>query len=425
MSLYCANKWIMEDEKPMNKFKIIAFIAVAVLIVTSSGTLYSKNVQAKSLIESFKKSLDDNNYEEALAIKNKADGDIIIQRLYGFSDNTKNISQIEFNNLKDSYLADKITYDDLNSCINQLENLNVFKLSLDEERTLEAIEVSRKTFRTAEDYYNNNDFISSMNTLNQLENNIDENYKPKITKLKLLISDAIEQSLEASIDKFLDKGDYNEALNALNDKKSLISTQLYNEKAKEINDFKDKKLKEAEVKRKAAEERRKQIEEQKKKALEEAQKREEAQLASYLIGYTSNPSKESVVRNFSSRTRFLVWVDIPSQTTNIFVGNKGDWKLIKSFISSTGKPGDETPKGTFTIKDRGTWFFSEKYQEGAKNWVRIFGNYLFHSLPMDRNRQVVDATLGTPASHGCIRLSLDNIQWFYNNISSGTTVYIK
>jgi lipoprotein-anchoring transpeptidase ErfK/SrfK len=135
--------------------------------------------------------------------------------------------------------------------------------------------------------------------------------------------------------------------------------------------------------------------------------------------------KENAVSSISSKTSFLVWVDIHTQSTNIFTGSKGKWKLLHSFLSSTGEPGNETPKGTYTIKDKGNWFFSQKYQEGAKYWVRFKGNYLFHSLPMNQDKKVVDPTLGEPASHGCVRLSLDDAAWFYNNIPTKTTVYIK
>ena len=135
--------------------------------------------------------------------------------------------------------------------------------------------------------------------------------------------------------------------------------------------------------------------------------------------------RENAVSAISSKTSFLVWVDIHTQSTNVFTGSKGNWKLMHSFLSSTGQTGKETPKGTYTIKDKGKWFFSEKYQQGAEYWVRFKGNYLFHSLPMNQNKKVVDSTLGEPASHGCVRLSVDDAAWFYNNIPTRTTVYVK
>lgn len=409
----------------MNKFKIFSLCTVVVLIASSSVALYSKNVQAKGMIDNFKNSLAVNNYEEALAIETKVNSDIILKKMYSFNNTAKSLINEEYVSLKNDYLDDKITYDDLSLNISQLEALDNFKLTIEEKQKLESIENLRGNYRNAEDLFEGSNYAASVNILKGLENSIDDTYKPKVQELEKQISDKVSESIESSITRYLVKKKYNEALKVLEDNKPLLTEDLYNKNLEEINNYKNKIVSQEEIIRKAEEERKKQLEEQKKKALEEAKKQEDIQLASYLSGYTPNPEKESMVQNLSSRTKFLVWVDLPSQTTNIFVGSKGNWKLIKSFLSSTGKPGDETPKGSFTIKSRGKWFFSEKYQEGGKYWVQIFGNYLFHSLPMNINQQVVDPTLGVPASHGCIRLGLNDIQWFYNNIKSGTTVYIK
>ena len=55
------------------------------------------------------------------------------------------------------------------------------------------------------------------------------------------------------------------------------------------------------------------------------------------------------------------------------------------------------------LRERGEWFYSEKYATRWKVLGSILGDYLFHSVPYDENQsQIVDYTLGTPASHGCI-----------------------
>ncbi|MCG0277681.1 MAG: L,D-transpeptidase [Thermanaeromonas sp.] len=48
-------------------------------------------------------------------------------------------------------------------------------------------------------------------------------------------------------------------------------------------------------------------------------------------------------------------------------------------------------------------------------------------MPMDRNQRIIPeeaAKLGTPASHGCVRLEVDNAKWIYDYIPPGTPVYI-
>lgn len=120
-----------------------------------------------------------------------------------------------------------------------------------------------------------------------------------------------------------------------------------------------------------------------------------------------------------------VYVDLGSrpQLVKVFRGSQ----LEKEMRTSGGKPGDETPAGTFRIQNRGHHFWSQKYEEGAYYWVRIFGNYLFHSVPVDIKGNIIEEEakkLGCPASHGCLRLSMPDAVWFYNSVPDGTLVHI-
>lgn len=130
--------------------------------------------------------------------------------------------------------------------------------------------------------------------------------------------------------------------------------------------------------------------------------------------------------NLSSSTSYLVYVNKNTQKTYIYKGSKNSWKLQKTFSSSTGISGKDTPSGIFEVLSKGEWFFSEKYQQGGKYWVQFKGDYLFHSLPFAEDKKtIVDTTLGKPASHGCIRLSVENAKWLYNNANKGTKVIIN
>ncbi len=121
------------------------------------------------------------------------------------------------------------------------------------------------------------------------------------------------------------------------------------------------------------------------------------------------------------------WIDVDVAVQQVAI-MRGD-EVIKTMLCSTGAEGHETPLGTFEIQNRGEWFFNERYQQGAKYWVSFkdWGVYLFHSLAMDRNQQVIPeeaAKLGQPASHGCIRLSIEDAKWIYENIPAKTKVVI-
>jgi hypothetical protein len=129
-------------------------------------------------------------------------------------------------------------------------------------------------------------------------------------------------------------------------------------------------------------------------------------------------------KELNSPTGYLVWVDIDRQLVNVFTKENGKWKLDRSIPCSTGRNRSPTLRGIYKIQDRGLWFYNEKLQSGAKYWVRYSGPYLFHSVAMDRNQEVEDPTLGKRASYGCIRLSIEDSKWFYDNISEDTTVFV-
>ncbi|MFR4053317.1 MAG: L,D-transpeptidase, partial [Clostridium perfringens] len=136
---------------------------------------------------------------------------------------------------------------------------------------------------------------------------------------------------------------------------------------------------------------------------------------------------EDTINQFdiTSNTNYLVFVNIAEQKTYVYEGSKNDWTLDKTFTCSTGIEGKETPVGVFTVQNRAPWFFSPKYGQGGKYYVQFMGNYLFHSIPFDSDKTTVsDPTLGVPSSHGCIRLSVEDSKWLYDNVQNGSKIII-
>jgi peptidoglycan hydrolase-like protein with peptidoglycan-binding domain len=126
-----------------------------------------------------------------------------------------------------------------------------------------------------------------------------------------------------------------------------------------------------------------------------------------------------------------IWVDVSISQQRTYI--KSGSKTIYTMIVSTGIDGSRstyTPRGTFHIQpERGTWFYAPRFQEGAEYWVSFLGHgqYLFHSVPMDKNRHVIVSIakdLGHEDSHGCIHLSIPDAKWFYQHIPTGTKVVI-
>ena len=80
--------------------------------------------------------------------------------------------------------------------------------------------------------------------------------------------------------------------------------------------------------------------------------------------YTSTAILEPITLNnintlsISSNTDHLIYLNLEEQTTYVYEGYTDNWNLIKTFISSTGLEGKETPKGIFAVTNRGEWFFS-------------------------------------------------------------------
>ncbi|KOA19090.1 putative L,D-transpeptidase YciB precursor [Clostridium homopropionicum DSM 5847] len=120
-----------------------------------------------------------------------------------------------------------------------------------------------------------------------------------------------------------------------------------------------------------------------------------------------------------------ILVDLSEQKIYIFKGET----LEKTFKCSTGQDWSPTPKGTYLIGDRGERFYTGyKNSIVCYNWVRINNDFLFHSVLHDRNGNLIKLEadkLGQKASHGCIRLAVNDIKWIYNNIPKGTLVVIQ
>lgn len=131
------------------------------------------------------------------------------------------------------------------------------------------------------------------------------------------------------------------------------------------------------------------------------------------------------LKQVSTNKQYGIVVDTDDQKVYIYKDNA----LYKTFICSTGLEGGyETPEGIYIIGSRGPSFYSPKYKQGAYNWVRFNKGYLFHSLPFDENQNLIASEgdkLGTKASHGCVRLALEDAKWFYDNIPAGTIVIVQ
>ena len=126
----------------------------------------------------------------------------------------------------------------------------------------------------------------------------------------------------------------------------------------------------------------------------------------------------------TSKTNYYIKVDLPSQRVNIFTKLEDKWILDRSFICSAGKASTPTVKGNFTIQDKGPMFRAGP-NTICNYYTRFYGNYLFHTVLLDNKGNIQDGRLGTPLSHGCIRLAIDDAKYIYTTIPYGTSVSIQ
>jgi lipoprotein-anchoring transpeptidase ErfK/SrfK len=127
--------------------------------------------------------------------------------------------------------------------------------------------------------------------------------------------------------------------------------------------------------------------------------------------------------------RVWIKVSLNRQRVDIMEGERKAYTMVAS--TGLDSPADDrTPVGTFYVqRERGPSFYSAKVGEGARYWVSWLhhGEYLFHSVPTDKKGNIIASEagkLGSKASHGCIRLSLSDAKWIYENIKYGAKVVI-
>lgn len=131
---------------------------------------------------------------------------------------------------------------------------------------------------------------------------------------------------------------------------------------------------------------------------------------------------------------YAIEVDITNQIVTVYrAEDMSEGGVVRQMICSTGE-NECTPVGRFTLNQRNSaertkWYAIPTYDCYVQYVTRIIGGYLFHSLPYaEEDESTLDAEaaalLGTPASHGCIRLRPEDAEWIAKNCPNGTPCHI-
>ncbi len=132
--------------------------------------------------------------------------------------------------------------------------------------------------------------------------------------------------------------------------------------------------------------------------------------------------------------KYAITVDVTNQVTTVYAldENGSHTVPVRRMLCSTGTKANPSDVGDWVLNGRhATWcVFPTWGNSYARYWTRINENIAFHSViytAVDLNAMKTSSykMLGNRASHGCIRLTVADAKWVYENIGAGTVVSIR
>ena len=140
---------------------------------------------------------------------------------------------------------------------------------------------------------------------------------------------------------------------------------------------------------------------------------------------------EVTTEEVASRYPSYLTLDRGSFTLRLFK----DLELTKTYTVAVGQEGLETPEGTYEIQameEEPTWYVPESDWAGElagqvippgpsnpikARWLAIFEGAGIHGTEET-------ASLGSAASHGCVRMSIPDVEELYDEVEVGTPIFI-
>lgn len=144
---------------------------------------------------------------------------------------------------------------------------------------------------------------------------------------------------------------------------------------------------------------------------------------------------EELVADDGTREEFEDWPPVGTYTVKVDLTNcvmsayDASGTLVRQALCTIGTEDSSTPEGTFEMgEDRRRFGYFEEHDCYAQYWSQIDGEIFFHSLLYENDgktlRQSSYDNLGHSGSHGCVRLSVPDAKWIYENVAPGSTVTI-
>lgn len=131
-------------------------------------------------------------------------------------------------------------------------------------------------------------------------------------------------------------------------------------------------------------------------------------------------------------TKYTLMVDVANQITRAYTYDEnGEYTiLVREMICSTGTAKNPTPLGTTIMPSkRARWGYFPTWDSHAQYLTRIDSANAFHSVlytEADETTLAISSfeDLGSPASHGCVRLYVSDAKWIYDNCKAGTIITV-
>ena len=417
------------------KKKLIIIGSVLVLLIGAFTLLYPSYLEKKEM-----KSLK----EEIVMVKEYLNGS---KMDYSFKENITTGKRKVLEDSIEAYLHDILKeVDDLKENIHD-ENININNLQ-DEDKNLKdnntkLEEIKKNILNIKKDDYVKDDTYKDLynellddikldNYINMIDEKINYNNE-NIKIVDYLLKNKSSWKLEDNKIIFLKRKTYNDYKNNYNN----LDYQLINDKtspkinASDITIYKGNKV---DIKSKV-------------KCIDDVDDNVECKVSgSYDINkvgtYNISITSTDLSKNTANKTIKLIvkekqvkknpyYVEVVrNQNVVIVYGldkNNEYTKIVKVFICSTGL-NNKTPTGIFKTSDKASWGWLSGNVYG-QYYTRITGDILFHSVPYfkkAKNQLEWEEynKLGTFASKGCVRMTVRDVKWIYDNCPKGTQVKI-
>jgi lipoprotein-anchoring transpeptidase ErfK/SrfK len=145
-----------------------------------------------------------------------------------------------------------------------------------------------------------------------------------------------------------------------------------------------------------------------------------------------HPTKPEVTKSeVAAEYPSYLTLDRGSYTLRLFE----NLKLVKTYTVAVGQEGLETPEGLYAIQEKEenpTWHVPESSWAGSlagqdippgpsnpikARWMAIYEGAGIHGTEET-------SSLGTAASHGCVRMAIPDVEELYDRVEVGTPIYI-